>query len=136
MNRWYADVAPRAAHRCEYCRAPESVFNFPFEVEHIIPPAQGGADVESNLALACRSCNLHKSDQVQGRDPESAATQVEVPLFHPRRDWWPQHFRLDSETGVIVGTTPTGRATVACLAMNSPSQLEARRQWVRLGLFP
>ena len=38
MNRFYSEVAERAGHRCEYCRAPEVVFNFPFEVEHIIHP--------------------------------------------------------------------------------------------------
>jgi 5-methylcytosine-specific restriction endonuclease McrA len=55
MNRRYADVAARAGHRCEYCHAPEAIFNFPFEVEHIIPPNDGGADETNNLALACRS---------------------------------------------------------------------------------
>ena len=37
MNPRYAPVAERAGHRCEYCRAPEAIFNFPFEVEHIVP---------------------------------------------------------------------------------------------------
>ncbi|MCC5618360.1 hypothetical protein LC605_25405 [Nostoc sp. CHAB 5836] len=37
MNRYYAAIAQRASHRCEYCQAPELIFNFPFEVEHIIP---------------------------------------------------------------------------------------------------
>jgi hypothetical protein len=37
MNPFYTLVADRAAHQCEYCHAPELVFNFPFEVEHIIP---------------------------------------------------------------------------------------------------
>lgn len=31
MNPFYTLVADRAAHRCEYCHAPELVFNFPFE---------------------------------------------------------------------------------------------------------
>ncbi len=133
MNRWYPDVAPRAAHRCEYCHAPELVFNFPFEVEHVVPPSQGGEDAESNLALSCRSCNLHKSGYVWAVDPESGD---DVPLFNPRQQWWQQHFRVDRDTGEVVGMTAEGRATVARLAMNSPSQLEARRQWVRLGFFP
>jgi hypothetical protein len=34
MNPLYARVAARAGDRCEYCHAPEAVFNFPFEVEH------------------------------------------------------------------------------------------------------
>ena len=49
MNPRYAAVAERAGHRCEYCHAPESIFNFPFEVEHIVPTAHGGVDDESNL---------------------------------------------------------------------------------------
>jgi hypothetical protein len=35
MNPKYAFVALRAGHRCEYCHAPEVVFNSLFEVEHI-----------------------------------------------------------------------------------------------------
>jgi len=37
-------IAQRANHRCEYCKAPEVVFNFPFEVEHIIPLSQKGSN--------------------------------------------------------------------------------------------
>ena len=48
MNPRYAQVALRAGHRCESCRAPEVVFNFPFEVEHIIPVSRGGLDTEFN----------------------------------------------------------------------------------------
>ena len=43
MNPGYEAVALRAGHRCEYCRAPEAVFNFPFEVEYIIPLVHAGA---------------------------------------------------------------------------------------------
>ena len=31
MNPHYPLVAERAGHRCEYCHAPEVIFNFPFE---------------------------------------------------------------------------------------------------------
>ena len=62
MNPRYALVAARAGHRCEYCQAPEAIFNFPFEVEHVVPPGKAGPDTEDNWALACRSCNLFKSD--------------------------------------------------------------------------
>ena len=37
MNPRYGSVAVQAGHQCEYCHAPEAIFNFPFEVEHIIP---------------------------------------------------------------------------------------------------
>ncbi|MBC7854323.1 MAG: HNH endonuclease [Pirellulaceae bacterium] len=64
MNAAYAAVARRAEHRCEYCHAPEVVFNFPLEVEHIVPPQRGGSGELDNLALACRACNLFKSDKI------------------------------------------------------------------------
>jgi len=50
MNPQYAEVALRAGHRCEYCHAPEVVFNLPLEVEHIIPISRGGAESGDNLA--------------------------------------------------------------------------------------
>lgn len=133
MNPQYPLVAARAAHRCEYCRAPESIFNFPFEVEHIVPPKQGGSDDESNLALSCRACNLFKSSHLEYADPESGD---ETPLFNPRSDQWADCFRIDIETGAIVGRNATGRATIACLSINSSAQCAARMDWMRLGLFP
>lgn len=133
MNHRYAQVALRAGHRCEYCHAPEVVFNFPFEVEHIIPMARGGMDIAANWALSCRSCNLWKSAHLQGIDPVSG---ILIRLFHPREDSWDVHFRADPESGEIHGQTPIGRATVACLRLNHAGQRMARQQWLRLGLFP
>jgi len=133
MNPRYAQVAERASHRCEYCQAPEAVFNFPFEVEHIIPPGRGGTDEADNWALSCRSCNLHKSDYVAAVDPQTRAL---AQLFHPRRQRWDEHFTADSDTGALKGVTPSGRATVERLQMNRLSQLAARKQWTRLRLFP
>jgi hypothetical protein len=133
VNKHYARVAERAGHRSEYCRAPEAIFNLPFEVEHIVPTSRDGSDDESNLALACRACNLFKSDQQIGTDE---ATQEVIRLFHPRRERWDEHFRVDPESGAIQGLTPVGRATVACLRMNRPVQLTARLSWTQLNLFP
>ncbi|WP_017328419.1 HNH endonuclease [Synechococcus sp. PCC 7336] len=133
MNPNYAAVANRAEHRCEYCRAPELVFNFPFEVEHIIPIALNGSNVLSNLALACRSCNLRKGTNISAVDPQ---LNVSTDLFHPRQDRWLAHFQSNSNTGEILGLTPTGRATIACLKFNHFQQLAARQLWIRLGLFP
>jgi hypothetical protein len=133
MNPRYSVVASRAAHRCEYCHAPESIFNFPFEVEHIVPQAHLGLDEQFNWALACRSCNLSKSNHLTGVDD---ATGSDVRLYHPRSDAWNDHFLADASSGEIQGRTAIGRATVARLRMNSAAQVEARRVWTRLGLFP
>ncbi len=133
MNPHYQFVALRAFHRCEYCHAPEEIFNFPFEVEHIISHARGGQDEEQNLCLACRSCNLFKRDFLTWLDE---ITQTEVRLFHPRQDDWENHFCFNTETGEIQGLTAIGRASVARLRMNTQSQLTARLFWMRLEVFP
>jgi hypothetical protein len=133
MNPRYPAVAHRAAHRCEYCHAPEAVFNFAFEVEHVRPQAEAGTDEENNLALACRSCNIFKAAHLTGFDE---MTRGDVRLFNPRLDAWADHFEAVAATGMIRGLTEVGRATVARLRMNRPQQLNARLQWMRLGLFP
>jgi hypothetical protein len=133
MTQHYDQVALRAGHRCEYCHAPEVIFNFPFEVEHIIPVSRAGADAETNWALACRSCNLWKAAHLTAIDP---ANQAVVRLFHPRDDIWGTHFSVDPESGEILGQTSIGRATVVRLRLNHEAQRAARRQWMRLGLFP
>ncbi len=133
MNPRYPPVALRARHRCEYCSAPESMFNFSFEVEHIRPLSQGGEDHEANWALSCRSCNVYKGSRLTYPEPETSDV---VTLYHPRLNLREVHFQLEMELGRILGKTVVGRATVACLRMNSDAQLLARRQWIRLGLFP
>jgi hypothetical protein len=132
MNPNYPFVSARARHACEYCHAPEAVFNLPFEVEHVMPQARGGETVEDNLALSCRSCNLYKSDYVRAVDE---LTRQEVNLFNPRLDTWREHLSIDEETGDIKGLTATGRATISRLRINSVAQVEARKQWLRLGLI-
>lgn len=134
MPSRYAAVAARAAHRCEYCHAPEAIFTLRFEVDHIAPVSQGGVDAFENLALACRACNLWKSNTTSSLD---AQTGLRVPLFNPRCDRWDEHFAVEgADNALIVGKTPTGRATVAQLRMNADAQLEARRWWTKIDLFP
>ncbi len=133
MNAHYPAIAERAAYRCEYCHAPENVFNFPFEVEHVFPQVRGGSDALDNLALSCHACNLFKSDFETGRDEEN---QAEVGLFHPLRDVWELHFTVDAERAEILGLTSIGRAPIERLRMNRPRQINARRRWVQFGLFP
>ena len=133
MNPHYTEVALRAGHRCEYCHAPEAVFNLPLEVEHVVPIAHGGEDTTTNWALACRACNLYKATHVSGSDPEG---HMVVRLFHPREDRWDDHFQVAPESGEMMGRTPIGRATVVRLGLNSVAQVAARLQWMRLSLFP
>ncbi len=133
MNPLYSPTAERADNRCEYCHAPELVFNDLFKVEHIVPVSHGGSDNTDNLALACRSCNKYKADFQTGTDPD---TQTTTRLFHPRQDEWSQHFRYEEEIGEVQGRTPVGRATSDRLQMNRAAQIAARRLWMQLDLFP
>jgi hypothetical protein len=133
MSRQYRFVAARAGHRCEYCRAPEVVFNLRFEVEHIVPVSKSGSDEDSNLALSCRGCNLFKSDAETAFDPVTAEF---VAMYHPRQLVWQEHFAFVPESCAVEGTTAVGRAMVAQLQMNNPMQLASRRWWMTLGLYP
>ena len=126
-HRLYAPVAARARHRCEYCLAPEVVFNLEFEVEHVIPVARGGTDELGNLALACRSCNLRKAARLESADPQTGQM---VALFDPRRHDWAEHFELRIPDARLEGRTPIGRATVQLLGMNRPQAVRARRVWL------
>lgn len=137
MNPFYPSVATLARHRCEYCRAPEAIFNAPFEVEHVCPVSRGGKSVLENLALACRHCNLWKSNILRVDDwPDSATAGIpgDVSLFNPRKDQWADHFEVVGHA--IVGKTSSGRFTVLLLRMNAPRTIEARKHWAAIGLFP
>ena len=45
--------------KCTYCNKKD----IPLEIEHIIPKSRGGSNRVSNLALACKKCNLKKGTQ-------------------------------------------------------------------------
>jgi hypothetical protein len=54
-----------------------------------------------------------------------------VPLFHPRRDPWRDHFAWEGT--LLVGRTAIGRATVQLLAMNDWQRVEVRQNLQALG---
>ena len=124
------DVERRAGNCCEYCQMHQSLQGATFHVEHVVPIVQGGTDELSNLALACPSCNLHKSDRTHATT-QSGAT---LPLFNPREHRWAEHFTWDEYA--IVGRTEIGTATIAALDLNQVRRLQIRQAEQRLGLFP
>jgi len=124
-------VVARAGGRCEYCRMHQSLQGATFHVEHVVPRAAGGASELDNLAWACPSCNLRKSDRLDARDAQSGMV---VPLFHPRADRWSEHFAWQGYA--IVGLTAVGRATVMALDLNHPRRLLVRQAEELFGLFP
>lgn|ERR1051325_1430476 len=124
-------VIRRAANRCEYCQLAQVGQEATFHIDHIIPEADGGATVAANLALACISCSLRKGPRQTGLDGE---TGRRVPLFHPRRDNWNEHFRWDGLEAVAI--TPKGRATIELLKLNRPSILAIREEEALRGRHP
>jgi HNH endonuclease len=117
-------VQRRAENRCEYCRLPSASQLLPFHIEHIVAKQHGGTDNANNLAWACGRCNAFKGTNLSSIDPETGAI---VALFHPRLDLWQSHFTI--EEAEIIGLSPSGRATVRLLQMNSRRRVELRREW-------
>jgi hypothetical protein len=88
----------------------------------VIARKHRGRDALRNLALSCLRCNLHKGTDLSGIDPVSRRI---VTLFNPRKQAWEEHFRWNGP--IVVGRTPTGRATVAVLAMNARERVRLRQ---------
>jgi hypothetical protein len=120
MDAAIADqIRALAGDACEYCRLPQHASRLRFVLDHVIARQHVVRDEIGNLALCCGRCNLHKGPNIAGIDPDSGEL---TRLFHPRQDRWTEHFRWDAESIM----SPIGRATVAVLAMNQPSQLAVR----------
>ncbi len=124
-------VRERAFDRCEYCRLPQAAQPFvTFHVEHVRSRKHRGSDNRSNLALACERCNAFKGADLSGVDPRTGKVHR---LFDPRKQGWNDHFKLNG--ALIVGKTPTGRATVAVLGMNEERRVRLRAELLALGEF-
>ena len=119
--------------RCCYCLTSEANSGIPMTYDHIQPRSKGGDTSFENICLACRSCNEFKGSLTQAIDPVTAAL---VPLFHPRRQQWLEHFVWSADGTRIEGLTVIGRATVVALRMNHPVIIGARRRWVSSGWHP
>ncbi|MGH7743192.1 MAG: HNH endonuclease [Candidatus Dormibacteria bacterium] len=53
-------ILKRDRQTCRYCRTIAG----PFEIDHVVPVALGGATAQSNLVTACAECNRKKSAQI------------------------------------------------------------------------
>ncbi|MGB2923670.1 MAG: HNH endonuclease signature motif containing protein [Limnothrix sp.] len=128
------NVRNMAKNRCGYCLSPQKLVMARLEIEHIIPISKGGNSEESNLWLACPICNGHKAGKIKAIDP---VTKKVVALFNPRTQVWAKHFAWAEDGISILGKTPTGRATVRALSLDSDfDALEVRSYWVQAGWHP
>lgn len=126
-------IAERDRGRCAYCLTTEENCGLRMHIDHIIPESAEGPTTPDNLCLICFSCNVNKSAQQTGIDP---LTKESASLFHPLQQRWEEHFYWDESKAQIVGSTPTGRATVEALQLNNPTIVRARRRWVSAGWHP
>ncbi|MCB0086535.1 MAG: HNH endonuclease [Caldilineaceae bacterium] len=126
-------VKARAQNCCEYCWSQEDYSPDSFSVEHITPITKGGTSEDYNLANACQGCNNRKFISTDALDPQTGDM---APLFHPRRDQWPDHFAWNEDFTLIIGLTPTGRATINKLDLNRSGVVNLRRLLVEQGLHP
>jgi 5-methylcytosine-specific restriction endonuclease McrA len=64
-GKWGEDdvkVGIRAGFKCEYCDKDllASVDNYKeWQKDHIIPTSKGGEDINENIALSCKTCNVN-----------------------------------------------------------------------------
>ncbi|MEP6989126.1 MAG: HNH endonuclease, partial [Chloroflexota bacterium] len=101
------------------------------EIDHIEAEKHGGMTIEVNLCFCCWICNRHKGTDLTSRDPETGQVTL---LYHPRKNLWSDHFRLDGAR--IEGLTPVGRVTVKLLQMNKSTRVKEREILISLNRFP
>lgn len=123
-------VRERAGNCCEYCLIPQSATFASHTIDHILAEKHGGLTSADNLAWACAVCNGLKGSDLASLDDE---TGVIVSLFHPRRDQWAAHFRLDE--GRIAPLTAVGRVTVRLLHLNHADRIEERQMLLAAGVL-
>lgn len=116
---------------CEYCLMQVADRLLPFEIDHIIAEKHGGSTDADNLCLACYRCNDFKGSDIASAEPTTGEATF---LFHPRRQQWKDHFRLND--AIIEPLTPEGRVTVLLLLLNMPIQVAQRTALIAEGRYP
>jgi 5-methylcytosine-specific restriction endonuclease McrA len=62
LGRIARQIKARDGNRCVYCKATESSSGAHLHLDHLTPRVAGGADVATNLVVACRACNSARHD--------------------------------------------------------------------------
>lgn len=124
-------VKERANNCCEYCLIHQDDAFKSFEIDHIYAEKHGGETIENNLSCCCSECNRHKGTDLASIDETNG--QI-TPLFHPRKQIWADHFRLNGTA--IEPLTPEGRVTVRLLQLNNDERVEERSELIALSRYP
>jgi len=124
-------VIDRASRLCEYCLIHERDTAFGCAIDHIISLKHGGATNSTNLAYACAFCNRSK-----GSDIGSIVwnTGKFSRFYHPRRDSWSEHFKLQGAT--ISSLTEIGEVTARILGFNDRGRLLERQILIDRDRYP
>ncbi|MBV6624075.1 MAG: HNH endonuclease [Rivularia sp. (in: Bacteria)] len=117
-------VEQRANYSCEYCLLRSDVAFYSHEVDHIIAVKHGGATDAENLAFTCWRCNRHKGTDLGSFDPQTGEFSF---LFHPRKQKWEEHFRMENFN--IQGLTAEGRTTANLLQLNIDERIAERQRF-------
>ena len=126
-------IIERAESLCEYCLTPVEYSAQPFVFEHIIPVSLNGKTTPNNLAFACGGCNGHKYNKIEAIDP---VEKISVPLFHPRKQKWLEHFSWDEDYKQVIGLTSVGRVTINTLKLNRIGIVNIRELLCLVGKHP
>lgn len=62
-KRIVSQIHARDGHKCLYCGATAISTGAHLHLDHLTPRSLGGADVATNLVLACRSCNSRRGNR-------------------------------------------------------------------------
>lgn len=124
-------VEKRAQRRCEYCLIRDEVSYWSHQIDHIFAEKHGGETIEYNLCYCCVICSRSKGSDLASLDPRTGEPEF---LFHPRRNKWNEHFRLDG--ALIVPLTPQAHATVRLLRLNDKERVDERAELIALDLYP
>jgi 5-methylcytosine-specific restriction endonuclease McrA len=62
LGRVAKQIAARDGNACVYCGATAASSGAHLHLDHLTPRVAGGADVATNLVLACRSCNSRRQN--------------------------------------------------------------------------
>lgn len=69
FNKWIKDlILNREGGLCHYCHSPvaiPSMVNQTYDIDHMVPIANGGTNDPTNLVLSCFKCNNKKRAKVQ-----------------------------------------------------------------------
>jgi HNH endonuclease len=126
-------VIERAKDCCEYRVGQQAYSMDTFSIEHTFPRSKGGTNDFNNLALSCQGCNTCKHTYIDAIDPETNQT---VPLYNPRKNKWEEHFSWSEDYTLILGLTPTGRATIDLLQLNRLGNQNLRQVLYLTGYHP